>query len=112
MYTYPICMHTPGIFLLMWGVAGGLSILNNFTLAVYDWQQGDLQARAHALHMPRTPHAHCVPCTCPAHALHMPCTCHAHAMHMPCTLPQAGALLLLVRGLERNDVRPSLTLKP
>lgn len=32
-----------GIFLLMWGVAGGLSILNNFTLAVYDWQQGDLQ---------------------------------------------------------------------
>ena len=33
-------------------------------------------------------------------------------MHMPCTLPQAGALLLLVRGLERNDVRPSLALQP
>ena len=31
---------------------------------------------------------------------------------MPCTLPQAGALLLLVRGLERNDVRPSLALQP
>ena len=32
-----------GVFLLMWGVAGGFSILNNFTLAVYNWQQGDLQ---------------------------------------------------------------------
>ena len=28
---------------MMWGVAGGFSILNNFTLAAYDWQQGGLQ---------------------------------------------------------------------
>ena len=74
-----------GIFLLMWGVAGGLSILNNFTLAVYNWQQGDLQVlHVHCMCILRV---HCM-CMCTACALHAPgmqtacacacCTLRAH----------------------------------